>query len=422
MTRRCLAAAIALSSLVTGACAHLPPRVADATNRQPRSLGAGIRYSTYGPRYDPGPAYWARVGSEMAARFPGAHPEVIWIVGRLQGRGVRLSFPVPGDDPLVRGAEEDESEAALALFDKEGFRVWLQVEPGYAPVERQIHLMLRQYAHHPCVQGVGVDVEWNKSTNPDGGEPVSDAEAAAWLKAARGYNPTYRLFLKHFKADVMPATLREGIVFIDDSQIFASFDAMVEEFAKWGRTFAPARVSFQFGYPSDRPWWSKLQDPPAEIGRRLLDTIPNTEALIWVDFTVLEVFPPGGRSKPDDRVIGIKIYEYDGDARTLFDALAQMGINTVFASETLCANADFRQRARERKMKVFLIEPIFFDAQALKADPDLYAITSRGERAREDWVEFVCPTREEFRQRKITALRVKPQQQVGAGEEVAVIN
>lgn len=399
----CLSAAILLSVLLIGGCVHRSPDVQPDSPR--RSLGAGIRYSTYGPRYDPGPGYWARVGREMAAHFPNARPEAIWIVGRLKGSGVRLSFPVPAGDPLIEGADTDESEAALSLFDKQGFRVWLQVEPGFASVEKQIHLMLRQYAHHRCVQGVGVDLEWNKSTNPDGGEPVSDAEAAAWLKAARSYHPNYRLFLKHFRSNVMPPTLRDGLVFIDDSQIFTSFDAMVEEFATWGRTFAPAPVSFQFGYPSDRPWWSQLEDPPAEIGRRILDAVPNTEALIWVDFTILEVFPPGRTSAPNERIVGVKIYEHKGDARKLFDQFVELGINAVFVSESLCGNADFRQQARERKIKVFVIEPIFFDPEALKADPDLYAITSKGERAKEDWVEFVCPTREEFRKRKVAAIR-----------------
>ena len=379
-----------------------PAQAAPAAKKQ---LGAGFRYSAYGPAYDPGPAYWARVGREMAARFPGAHPEAIWIAGRLEGRGVRLSFPVPAGEPLIKGTAEDESEAALDLFDTQGFRVWLQIEPGFAPVEKQIHLMLGRYAHHPCVQGVGVDLEWNRSTNPDGGEPVSDAEAAAWLKAARSHNPAYRLFLKHFKPDVMPPTLRDGLVFVDDSQIFPSLDAMVREFAEWGRTFAPAPVSFQFGYQSDRPWWSRLADPPGEIGRRILAAVPNAEALIWVDFSVLEVFPPEKRPSSGAPMVGVKIYEHQGDMRQLFDGFAALGIDTVFASEALCGNADFRQQARDRRTKVFVIEPIFFDADALKADPDLYAITSKGERAKEDWVEFVCPTREEFRKRKVEAVR-----------------
>ena len=255
-------------------------------------LGAGFRFSVYGPRYNPGPEYWARVGREMAARFPGATPEAIWIVTRMRGDGVQLNFPFSGDDPLIVGSEEDGNEAALALFDTLGFRVWLQVEPVNASVEKLIHLVLDRYGRHPCVVGVGVDVEWHRSRDPDDGQAVTDADATAWLAAARAHNPAYRLFLKHWLVEKMPPTVREGLLFVDDSQIFPSMAALVTNFAEWARAFAPSPVAFQFGYPSDRPWWSALDDPPARIGKAILEVAPNTEALFWVDFTVLEVFPP----------------------------------------------------------------------------------------------------------------------------------
>jgi hypothetical protein len=230
----------------------------------------------------------------MAARFPGATPEAIWIVGRMKGDGVQLSFPAPADDPLIVGSGTDGNEAALSLFDTLGFRVWLQVEPVDASVERLIHLVLERYGRHPCVVGVGVDVEWHHSHDPDAGEAVSDAEAATWLAAARAHNPAYRLFLKHWLVEKMPPTVREGLLFVDDSQIFPSLDALAANFGEWARAFAPAPVAFQFGYPSDRAWWSRLDDPPSRIGRAVLAAAPNTEALFWVDFTVLEVFPAEG--------------------------------------------------------------------------------------------------------------------------------
>lgn len=257
-------------------------------------LGAGFRYSVFNRNVKPDPAYWARVGRDMVARFPGSRPEAIWIVNHVKGRGAELSFPVAhSDDPLISGLDpEDRNEAALRLFDELGYRVWLQLEPAFASAEELIHLALQRYSHHACVVGVGVDVEWNKSTDPDGGEPVSDAEARAWLAAARSYNPQYRLFLKHWLPAKMPPTVRDGLLFVNDSQVLPSLDAMVEEFAAWGKTFAPAPVAFQFGYPSDRPWWSQLGDPPKDIGARILEVVPNTTGLFWVDFSVLEVFPP----------------------------------------------------------------------------------------------------------------------------------
>jgi len=257
-----------------------------------RPLGAGFRYSAYGPDWDPGPAYWLRVGQEMAARFPGAVGETVWIVGRLKGDGTLLNFPVDGDHPLILGSETDENEAALDLFDRYGFRVWLQVEPGHAPVEELIDIVLDRYSDHPSVVGVGVDVEWFESTDQPEGRAVTDAEARAWLAAAREHDPDYRLFLKHWEIGKMPPTAREGLLFVDDSQILPSLQAMVDEFAEWGRAFAPAPVAFQYGYESDRPWWSNLDDPPGDIGHAILARVPNAEGLYWVDFTVLELFPP----------------------------------------------------------------------------------------------------------------------------------
>jgi hypothetical protein len=212
-----------------------------------------------------------------------------------------MSFPVaPGGDPLITGIPEDISEPVLQLFDELGYRVWLQTEPGWAPVDKAFHVMLDRYGRHKCVIGVGVDVEWHRSNNPDRGDPVTDEMALTWLAAARSHNPSYRMFLKHFREDVMPPTVRDGIMFVDDSQIFKSADEMIETFAKWGRTFAPAPVGFQYGYQSDKPWWSKMKDPVKEIGDRILAATPNTETLIWVDFSVRDIFPPD--SSKGDRV------------------------------------------------------------------------------------------------------------------------
>jgi hypothetical protein len=35
-----------------------------------------------------------------------------------------------------------------------------------------------------------------------------------------------------------------------------------------------------------------MKDPVKEIGDRILAATPNTEALIWVDFSIQDVFPP----------------------------------------------------------------------------------------------------------------------------------
>lgn len=268
------------------------PTPSSSPSPPPPSLGAGFRFSTYGPSRNPGPEYWASVGEQMAAKFSNAQPEAIWIVGNFTGEGTFLSFPADIKDPLITKTYVDMNEAALSLFDERGVRVWLQVEPGTADVITLIHLTLSQYQHHPCVIGFGVDVEWYKTGAGPEGTPIDDETAMTWVEAVRSHNPTYRLFLKHWDYHWMPPSVREGIVFVDDSQQFESLEHMVAEFSRWGEHFAPAPVAFQYGYPADKPWWSQLQDPAGEIGHAILGNVPNTTALFWVDFTVLEVFPP----------------------------------------------------------------------------------------------------------------------------------
>ncbi len=142
------------------------------------------------------------------------------------------------------------------------------------------------------MQGFGIDVEWFRSSTPDAGDPVSDEQARAWVRAIRRHGSNYRLFLKHWLVAKMPPTERDGILFVNDGQIFPDLDSMVKEFSAWGRALAPAPVAFQIGYRKDRPWWIRLDDPPKAIGRALLDSVPNTESIFWVDFTLMEVFPP----------------------------------------------------------------------------------------------------------------------------------
>ncbi len=258
-------------------------------------LGAGFRCSPYGPAYDPGAEYWVSATREMVNRFRGASPELVWIVSVLEGGKTKLSFPGASDDPHIIFSAEDANQDSLDVFDRHGFRVWLQVEPGEAEVETLFDLILGRYGAHRCVTGAGVDVEWFHSTIEPEGQPVDDATVRSWLTSIKRYDPNYRLFLKHWEVVKLPVSMREGILFVDDSQMFNSLDAMVAEFSAWGEYFRPASVAFQFGYPADKKWWGGMPDPAKTIGEAILQAVPNTTGLFWVDFTALDIFPP--RSK-----------------------------------------------------------------------------------------------------------------------------
>jgi hypothetical protein len=255
-------------------------------------LGVGFRYSPYGQERNPGAEYWLRVGQEMVNRFPGAKPEAIWIVSVLEGAGTHLTFPGSCDDPLISFASQDENEHVLELFDEMGLRLWLQVEPGNSKVETLFDLILERYKNHPCVVGVGVDVEWHHSAKEPEGEPVGESEATSWLRAARAHGAQFGMFLKHWETAWMPLSYPDGIRFVDDSQMFASLEQMVAEFVQWGKHFFPAPVAYQIGYPADKKWWAEFRDPAKVIGEAILRAVPNAEAIYWVNFTAQEVFPP----------------------------------------------------------------------------------------------------------------------------------
>jgi hypothetical protein len=290
---------IACLLILTG-CAPVPTSVvadiATETGTQPphelAALQTGFRYSSYGPSYNPGAEYWPYAGEQMAAKFTDATPSALWIVGILDGQGTYLNFNCETDDPNIRCGYVDMNDAVFDLFDEKGFEVWLQVEPGNASMDELIHIVLNQYKDHPSVVGFGLDVEWYKSTNGPEGQPITDEEAKRWVESIRKIDPRYQLFLKHWDAAWMPPTYRDGIVFINDSQQFESFDQLMDDFTIWGEKFSPAPVGYQYGYPADKKWWQELQDPPKAIGDAILEQIPNTKGLFWVDFTLLEMFPP----------------------------------------------------------------------------------------------------------------------------------
>lgn len=104
-------------------------------------------------------------------------------------------------------------------------------------------------------------------------------------------------------------------------------------------------------------------------------------------------------------VIGVKIYEAAPPYDPLFKQWRELGINTLFVSETLLRTDAFRAKAVAEGMPLFLIFPVFQDPEAIKADPGLAAITADGRPARDDWVEFVCPAREDFLRRRIDQLK-----------------
>jgi hypothetical protein len=114
----------------------------------------------------------------------------------------------------------------------------------------------------------------------------------------------------------------------------------------------------------------------------------------------------GDRRAAARPIVGVKLYEaappYDG----LFSSWRELGINTLFVSEALLMNADFRAQARAKGLPLFLIYPVFQSPEAIKEDPGIAAVTASGAPARDEWVEFVCPIKgDDYLERRIGHLR-----------------
>jgi hypothetical protein len=103
-------------------------------------------------------------------------------------------------------------------------------------------------------------------------------------------------------------------------------------------------------------------------------------------------------------VVGVKIYEAVPPFEGLFRQWRDLGVNTLFVSETLARDRDFRALAAANRLPLFVIFPVFQSPEAIKDNPDLAAVTSAGTPAREEWVEFVCPAREDFLDRRVGEL------------------
>lgn len=65
--------------------------------------------------------------------------------------------------------------------------------------------------------------------------------------------------------------------------------------------------------------------------------------------------------KNKEYIIGVKIYNYEGNLLKLFEEWRSLGINTALVSDSLLSNKEFRDLARTFDITTFVILPIFFN-------------------------------------------------------------
>lgn len=255
---------------------------------------SGVRVSSYGMNqsYDgefPDVTKMCGFADKMSSYYEGSTGAYILIVGTMSGDDTcHLNFPFSGEYDYIEGSKYDKYEEYLTAFDKKGYSVWLQVEPGYADLETLVKLVMDRYGHHKCVKGFGIDVEWHKPVeNSDRGTKLTNTVAKKVLAKVRSYNSSYTMFVKHWMESYLPSKM-EGLIYVNDSQQFVSLEEVREDFADWAAYYAPYPVMFQIGYKADRWIWSEFSNPAKEFGQYIVDgcTSGNDIGIIWVDFTL----------------------------------------------------------------------------------------------------------------------------------------
>ena len=119
----------------------------------------------------------------------------------------------------------------------------------------------------------------------------------------------------------------------------------------------------------------------------------------FISFTIqLSIAFMIGCSTPVHHIVGVKCYNLPASELETIDTWKALGINTAYVSEEIARNPEFRSLARAAGMKVYLIFPAFYNPEALQADSSLWAITATGAKAKDGWVEFVCPSNNGYRE------------------------
>ena len=221
---------------------------------------------------------------KINGKFPGSAPCATWTVGDLS-RAI----------PVGTNLTDAQHEEYLSLMDEHDIQVYLEIFPFAADAKKnlpavnaaaEIDKWLNKLKHHKSIAGVGIELEYfGKAT---------DSLAAVWNNIVKRHNPKYRMFLRHYSKDFMPATYRGAgdLIFICDASE-STIPELNNAFASWANHFTPTACAFQIGYPADEDsmtgskefgWW-RLKDPVREWGEGILPLIKDEKqeiGLIWV--------------------------------------------------------------------------------------------------------------------------------------------
>ena len=104
-------------------------------------------------------------------------------------------------------------------------------------------------------------------------------------------------------------------------------------------------------------------------------------------------------------ILGAKVYRQARPSRELVKLAKSLGLNTLFVGDELAASMEFREACRAAGLKYFLIIRTFNDPEAARQDPTLVSVDREGKPARRGDDVMICPSRADFRFRKMRRIR-----------------
>lgn len=287
---KALSAVILLACFLVSACSIIP----NASKRKYNPLIRYVGVMSTSLETDPAhfPRMWTRAIDRMETSFPGNDPMIVWTIGAYDKKsgGVTLGFPAD-DETALEGNKlpgigfltNDPNRRYLKYFNKMGIAVFFFIEPGNAPVERLIGMVLERYTNFSCVAGLGIDADHYAK-----GAKITDTAAETWEKLVKSFNTNYRLILKGENADRLPRTYRGDIIFMSDRAGFRSVLEMAQVQSSFADRFYPNLVFFAIGNPADRYWWSRFKKPQERIGDAVADRVRQECGFAWSDATLKE--------------------------------------------------------------------------------------------------------------------------------------
>src|SRR5512145_3356529 len=110
-------------------------------------------------------------------------------------------------------------------------------------------------------------------------------------------------------------------------------------------------------------------------------------------------------SRPVRRLHALFAFDASIDPATFARSCRDWGIDTAILHPGFFRDGRMADALHQEGLALWLNLPVFYNQEHLERHPDDYSITSLGRKAEQDWLHFVCPSRESYRAAFIRDLR-----------------